>query len=155
MTTFIGDYSCRVDAKGRFVFPSVFKKQMDASSGGRFVVKKDIFENCLVLYTMDEWERQAHLIRKRLNQYNKQHKEFLRGFYRGTAELELDASNRLLIPRRLLDQVGIEKEVVLAGQDGRIEIWDAGQYDQMEIDEKQFADLAENILGTESLNEEE
>ena len=147
MATFIGDYTCKVDAKGRVSFPSAFKKQMDSASGDRFVVKKDIFEKCLVLYPFDEWERQNKLIRERINPYNKEHNRFLRNFYRGTAELALDGNSRLLIPKRLLDLVEASKEVIMAGQDGKIEIWAKHLYDQIEEPEGDFAELAEKIMG--------
>ncbi len=152
MTTFIGDYHCKLDSKGRLMLPAVFKKQLAKEAGDRFVAKKDIFEKCLVLYPMDEWEIQNKIIRSKINPYKKEHNEFLRGFYRGMAELELDSSNRLLIPKRLLDEVGIAKDIVLAGQDGRIELWPAEQYDKMGISEQSFADLAEKIMGNGPLN---
>jgi MraZ protein len=147
MTMFIGDYTCRADAKGRITFPSAFKKQTTSASGDRFVVKKDIFEKCLVLYPMDEWERQNEIIRKRLNPYNKEHNKFLRNFYKGTAEVTLDGNNRLLIPKRLLDLVEISKEVILAGQGDKIEIWAKELYDKVDEPEEDFAKLAENIMG--------
>ncbi|MFP4366166.1 MAG: division/cell wall cluster transcriptional repressor MraZ [Bacteroidales bacterium] len=147
MATFIGDYTCRVDAKGRVILPAAFKKQMPVAAMDRFVVKKDIFESCLVLYPMDEWDRQNSIIRSRINPYNKEHSKFLRGFYKGTAEVVLDASNRILIPRRLLDLVGIGNEVVLAGQDGKIEIWSRGSYDELTGEADDFAVLAEKIMG--------
>jgi MraZ protein len=150
MATFIGDYTCKVDEKGRVTLPSAFKKQMDSASGDRFVVKKDIFEKCLVLYPFDEWERQNRMIRERINPYNKEHNKFLRNFYRGTAELTLDGNSRLLIPRRLLDLVEASREVIMAGQDGKIEIWASHLYDQMEESEDDFAMLAEKIMGNTS-----
>ncbi len=153
MTTFIGDYTGKVDEKGRLTFPSSLKKQMSSASDDRFVVKKDIFEKCLVLYPMEEWERQNSLIRNRINPYNKEHNKFLRNFYKGTAEVVLDGNNRLLIPKRLLDLVGISKDVVLAGQDGKIEIWDKQMYDKVDESEEDFAELAEKIMGN-PLNEE-
>ncbi len=64
MGAFIGDYSCKVDVKGRVLLPSAFIKHLPEQSQGRFVVKKDIFEKCLVLYPMNEWEYQTSLIRK-------------------------------------------------------------------------------------------
>ena len=146
MATFIGDYVCKLDAKGRVMLPATFKKQLPASQD-KFVVKKDIFENCLVLYPMDEWERQNDLIRKKINPYNKEHGQFLRGFYRGTAELVLDSNNRILIPKRLLDLAAIDKEVILAGQDGKIEIWAKDAYDNTAGTENDFATLAEKIMG--------
>ena len=147
MATFIGDFTCRVDAKGRVILPAVFKKQMPQAAMDKFVVKKDIFEKCLVLFPMDEWDRQNSIIRSRINPYNKEHSRFLRGFYKGTAEVVLDASNRILIPRRLLDLVGIDSEVVLAGQDGKIELWSNDLYEQQSGEADDFAFLAEKIMG--------
>lgn len=154
MTSFIGDYICKVDEKGRMLFPSAFKKQNKSASPDRYVLKKDIFEGCLVLYTMEEWERQNALIRKNTNPYNREHNKFLREFYRGTAELVLDASGRLLIPKRLLELIGASKELALTGQDSRIEIWAKEIYDSHESDEQSFADLAERILGSTPLSNE-
>ena len=153
MATFIGDYTCKVDAKGRVTFPSAFKKQMDSAEGDHFVVKKDIFEKCLVLYPMEEWNRQNRLIREKINPYDKEHNRFLRNFYRGTAEVSLDGNSRLLIPKRLLDTVEVSKEVIMAGQDGKIEIWARHLYEQMQESEDDFAHLAQKIMGNDS-NEE-
>lgn len=153
MATFIGDYSCRLDAKGRIILPSAFKKQMPPGAPDRFVVRSDIFELCLVLYTIEDWNSQLSRIRSRINPYNREHNVFLRSFFRGTAEVTLDGSNRLLIPRRLLEFAGITRDVILAGQDGRIEMWDAGRYEKTGIAPDDFAGLAEKLLGN-SLNQE-
>ena len=148
MATFIGDYTCRLDAKGRVILPSAFKKQMPAAAEDRFVVRKDIFEKCLVLYSIDDWNRQLEKIRSRINPYNREHNVFLRNFFKGTAEVALDGSNRLLIPKRLLDLAGIGKDVVLAGQDGRIEMWAEEVYGRIDMPSDDFADLAERLLGS-------
>lgn len=148
MATFIGDYSCRLDAKGRVILPAAFKKQMPPAAEDRFVVRKDIFEGCLVLYSIDDWNRQLDKIRSRINQYNREHNIFLRNFFKGTAEVSLDSSNRLLIPKRLLDLAGIQKDVVLAGQDGRIEMWAEEVYARIEMPSDDFANLAEKLLGS-------
>jgi MraZ protein len=149
MATFIGDYSCRIDSKGRLIFPAAFKKQMQPSSPESFVVRRDIFEQCLVLYTAEDWEVQMKKIRSRINPYNREHNRFMRNFFKGTAELTLDGSNRLLIPRKLVEIAGIEKEVVLAGQDGRIEIWAGERYNTIDMPVNDFADLAEKLMGGE------
>lgn len=134
-----------MDAKGRILFPSGLKKQLEAN-GNCFVIKKDLFEQCLVMYTSAEWERQNEIIRSQINPFNKEHNRFLRGFYRGTAEIELDNSGRLLLPKRLLDEVEIDKDIVLSGQDTKIELWAESKYDAMEEDEDDFATLAEKIM---------
>jgi MraZ protein len=146
MATFIGDYTCKVDVKGRIILPMAFKKQMPADAQDHFVVRKDIFENCLVLYSIEDWNRQLEKIRK-LNPYNREHNMFLRNFFKGTAELSLDNSNRLLIPKRLMELISADRDVVLAGQDGRIEIWAADIYDKIDMAPEDFANLAEKLMG--------
>jgi transcriptional regulator MraZ len=154
MATFIGDYTCKVDIKGRIILPMAFKKQMPAEARDQFVVRKDIFENCLVLYSIEDWDRQIEKIRRRINPYNREHNKFLRNFFKGTAELTLDSNNRMLIPRRLLDIIGADRDVVLAGQDGRIEIWAAATYEKIDMPAEDFANLAEKLMGG-TLNESE
>lgn len=154
MTSFVGDYGCKVDEKGRVLFPAAFKKQIASASPDRFVVKKDIFESCLVLFPMEEWDRQNTLIRKNTNPYNKEHNRFLREFYRGTAEVTLDSSGRLLIPKRLLELVGADKDLVLAGMDGKIEIWAKDKYEGVRSGEDEFAQLAEKIMGSSIIRDE-
>lgn len=145
--TFIGDFNCKLDDKGRVLLPAAFIKQMASSMQERFVLKKDIFESCLVLYPMNEWERQNEILRQNTNPYNREHNTFLRGFYKGTAEVTLDASNRLLIPRRLLDEIGTGRDIVMAGQLGKIEIWPSEAYEKVESGDESFAMLAEKIMG--------
>ncbi|HVN56873.1 MAG TPA: division/cell wall cluster transcriptional repressor MraZ [Bacteroidales bacterium] len=147
MATFIGDYQCKIDAKGRIILPMAFKKQLPASAQDHFVVRRDIFERCLVLYSGEDWNRQVERIRSRINPYNREHNLFLRNFFKGTAELVLDSNNRLLIPRRLLDLAGIKRDVVLAGQDGRIEVWAADLYEKIDMPTEDFANLAEKLMG--------
>lgn len=152
MATFIGDYTCKVDVKGRIILPMAFKKQMPTDAQDRFVVRKDIFENCLVLYAIEDWNRQLEKIRKRINQYNREQNMFLRNFFKGTAELSLDNNNRMLVPKRLMDLIGADRDVVLAGQDGRIEIWAADIYNKIDMPSEDFANLAEKLMGG-SINE--
>jgi len=147
MITFIGDYTVRLDSKGRLSFPAAFKKQSIQVVQDGFVLKRDLFEQCLIMYPMEEWERQNKIIRSRTNPYNKEHARFLRMFFSGTAEVTLDANNRMLIPKRLMDYAGISDEVVLAGQSGKIEIWASDKYGSVSQADDDFASMAEKILG--------
>jgi MraZ protein len=146
MITFVGDHICKLDAKGRLMLPAAFVKQMGGLAAARFVVKKDVFEGCLVIYPQEEWDRQVKSLRKKLNPYKREHNQFLRVFFKGVAEIALDANNRLLFPKRLLDEVEAEKEVVLAGQPGKIELWAKSKYDSIELSDDEFADMAEKLL---------
>jgi len=153
---FVGEYICKLDSKGRVLLPSALLRQMPIEDRERFVLKKDIYTKCLVLYPASEWDRQNSLLKKRLNPFNRKHAEFLREFYRGTAEVLLDGSNRMLIPRRLVEYMGEKsKELIFAGQDGKIEIWDKTAYDVAQTSDADFQQLADDILGGDFLINEE
>ena len=156
MITFIGDYTCKLDSKGRIALPAAFKRQMQQDLQEGFVLKRDVFDKCLILYPMKEWERQNQLIRSKTNPFNKEHNRFLRMFFSGTAEISPDASNRILLPKRLMDYADINAEAVLAGQYGKIDIWSPGDYENFTKADDDFAELAEKILGgTLDLSNEE
>ncbi len=153
MITFIGDYPCKVDSKVESLLPSAFKKQMGDRIIDRFVVKKSIFEKSLLLYPYEEWERQINILRSKINPYNRTHVEFLREFFKGTAEIVLDGNSRLLIPKRLLEWANIKTDVILVGQDDKIVIWDKATYEDLTLTDEELASLAEKILGNNDLNE--
>ncbi len=147
MAGFIGDYNCKLDDKGRVALPSAFKKVFQESGQNTVVVKKDIFEQCLILYPLSEWEHQIKILRSKINPYNREHSKFLREFFRGTAEVKLDANNRVLIPKRLLELVLIKKNICLAGQETKIEMWADNLYEDVSENEESFATLAEKVMG--------
>lgn len=144
---FVGEYNCKLDSKSRTIFPSALKRQLAPEKQQQFVLKKDIYEKCLLLYPIDEWNSQVKILKKRLNPFNRKHSEFLREYYRGSAEIILDNSNRILFPKRLLEFMNAKKDIVFAGQDGKIEIWSKEDYEQKQKSHSEFADLSEEILG--------
>ncbi|MGQ1890892.1 division/cell wall cluster transcriptional repressor MraZ [Thermophagus sp. OGC60D27] len=146
MCTFIGDFECRTDAKGRIVFPSVFKRELGAGDL-RLIVRKDLFEPCLVLYPYSVWEEKLERIRAGLNPYNREHTRFLRLFFRGSAEVSLDGNGRFLVPKRLMEQVEIDREVVLLGVDRYIEMWNKEGYYRKDMTQDELGNLAEKIFG--------
>ncbi len=147
MSTFIGDFECKPDAKGRIVLPAAFKKALEEEEL-RFVVRKDLFEDCLVLYPYAYWEEERKRLHRKLNPYIKEHKQFLREFFRASAELSLDGNGRFLVPRRLMEQIGANGPVVLVGIDRYIEMWSADAYNALADNPAALASLAEELLGT-------
>ncbi len=147
MATFIGDFVCKLDAKGRIVLPSLFKKAMNAMEESRFVVRKDLFDECLILSPYPEWEEEMNEIRSRVNMYNRAENKFYRQYFRGAAELSFDANGRVLIPKRLMEKIGVPKEMVLVGVDNKIELWSKSVYESDELSEGELALMAESILG--------
>ena len=143
MTTFIGEYTVRIYDKGRMVFPSAFKSLMPEGGDMRFVIKKDIFEDCLEMYTFGEWERQSCEVKSKLNFFNREHAMFWREYMRDRAIVEPDGKvGRISIPRKLLDAIGVTKEVVFSGNDYKIEIWAKEKFEVGGISNEEYIALA-------------
>ena len=143
MNTFIGEYTVKIDDKGRMVFPSAFKSLMPADGDMRFVIKKDIFEDCLEMYTFEEWERQSSEVKSRLNFFNRDHAMFWREYMRDRAIVEPDGKvGRSSVPKKLLEAIGVTKEVVFSGNDYKIEIWAREKFEEARISNEQYISLA-------------
>ena len=112
-----------------------------------FVIKRAVFQPCLELYTMNEWNLMMEKISK-LNRFVKKNNDFIRRFTAGVKVVEMDATGRILIPKELCDFANIKKDVVMASSINIIEIWDKNNYEKA-IDEaaSNFADLAEEVMG--------
>ncbi|KAB1153895.1 division/cell wall cluster transcriptional repressor MraZ [Tenacibaculum aiptasiae] len=153
MINLIGTYECKVDVKGRLMVSSAFKKQLSSVLQEGFVVKRSVFQSCLELYPMQEWNMVMQKINK-LNRFVKKNNDFIRRFTAGVKVVEMDASGRVLIPKDLCQFAGIEKQVVLSSAVNIIEIWDKGKYEKV-IDEAvvDFADLAEEVMGNIDVDE--
>lgn len=146
MITFIGEYTAKLDDKGRLIFPSPFKSLLSADQDQRFVVKKDIFEDCLEMYTFSEWERQSGEVKSKLNPFKKEHAMFWREYMRGRAVVEPDARlGRITIPRKLLETIGVTKEVVFSGNDYKIEIWAKEKFDASALSNEAFIQIADHL----------
>ena len=147
MNTLIGTYECKVDAKGRLMLPVAFKKQLSSVMEKGFVLKRAVFQPCLELYPMQEWESMMQNVNK-LNRFKKKNNDFIRRFTAGVKSIDLDVSGRLLIPKDLVGFAGITKEIVVTSAVNIIEIWDKENYEKA-IDDaaNYFADLAEEVMG--------
>ncbi|MBT7850191.1 MAG: division/cell wall cluster transcriptional repressor MraZ [Flavobacteriaceae bacterium] len=147
MNTLIGTYECKVDAKGRLMLPVAFKNQLASVSDKGFVLKRAVFQPCLELYPMQEWESMMQNVNK-LNRFKKKNNDFIRRFTAGVKPIDLDVSGRLLIPKDLVAFSGITKKIVVTSAVNIIEIWDKDKYEKA-IDDaaNDFADLAEEVMG--------
>ncbi len=162
--SFIGDFASRADAKNRVVLPSAFKRELEsegnecaqptetqegAKGGARLVIKKDLFEQCLIIYPYSVWEKMMSDLRGRIDPYNRRHAQFLREFQRNTSEVALDGNGRILIPQRLLDLIGAGKELTFLGIDDHIELWNTETYDNQALSGEALGELADSIFGNE------
>ena len=147
MNYLIGTYECKIDVKGRLLIPSAFKKQLAPVIAKGFVLKRAVFQNCLELYPLEQWEE---LIKKvnSLNRFKKKNNDFIRRFTAGVKFIELDSNGRLLIPRDLIEFSNINREVTLSTSVNIIEIWDKSSYEKAIADSRDnFAQLAEEVMG--------
>jgi len=147
MINLLGTYECKVDAKGRLMFPATFKSQMGEKSKQGFVIKRSIFKKCLELFPMEQWQNESRMVNK-LNMFNRKNAEFATKFMAGVKPIELDSTGRVLIPKDLLKYGEITKEIVLTSVSNRIEIWGKTAYERaVDYDPDDFASLAEDVMG--------
>ena len=118
-----GTYECKVDAKGRLMLPAALKKQLLPILQKGFVLKRSVFQTCLELYPIDEWEIEMRKIGK-LNRYKKKNNDFIRRFTAGVKMVEVDNAGRLLIPKDLYSFAEISKNIVVSTAINIVEIWD-------------------------------
>jgi MraZ protein len=147
LNTIVGTYECKVDSKGRLMLPNPLKKQLNTSLQEGFVLKRSVFQQCLELYPMQEWNLMMQKINK-LNRFVKKNNDFIRRFTAGVRVVEIDATGRLLIPKDLAVFASVSKDIVLSSAVNIIEIWDKDLYEKA-IDDSvgDFADLAEEVMG--------
>ncbi len=147
MDTIVGTYECKVDAKGRMLLPAPLKKQLASSLQDGFVLKRSVFQPCLELYPMQEWNVMMAKINK-LNRFVKKNNDFIRRFTAGVKVVEIDALGRLLAPKGLAVFASITKDVVFSSSINMVEIWDKDLYEKsISGDDLDFADLAEEVMG--------
>ncbi len=144
--SYLGEYICKLDAKGRLTVPAGLKKQLDNEGREGFVVNRG-FEGCLGLYPHKDWQVVAEKLNK-LNLFVTKNRAFVRKFQNGATKLDMDGSGRVLLPKDLMGFGGMSKEVVLFAYADRIEIWDKKRYDKLMSEEMDdFAELAEDVMG--------
>ncbi|HXS35473.1 MAG TPA: division/cell wall cluster transcriptional repressor MraZ [Flavipsychrobacter sp.] len=151
MANFLGEYEVAVDAKGRFLLPSGFRKQMPEGAAEKFVVNRG-FEHCLTLYPIESWNVLSEKINK-LNDFNPKVREFKRLFLNGATTVELDSAGRLLLPKQLQEYAGIKKDVVMSAQGNKVELWDKDTYyAYINQHAASFSDLAAEVAGGDFIN---
>ena len=141
-----GEYECKLDAKGRVRLPANLLRQFSGTGAYEFMVNRG-FENHLMLYPKDVWDEKTKELNQ-LNIYIKKNRQAVRYFYRGATAISADGSDRILIPKSLIEYAGIGKEVVLFAYQDLVEIWSKDAYESMIGEEPDnFSELAEEVFG--------
>ena len=133
---FTGNIDAKVDEKGRVFVPSSFRKILLREESQGLILRRDVFQRCLVLFPQEVWDEQVNAITARTNMFDRQGRDALRRFVAGAESITLDSGGRMLIPRRYLEESGIQNEVRFIGVDNTIEIWQK----RREVEEKTRAD---------------
>lgn len=147
MVRFLGNIEAKTDAKGRVFIPAGFRKQLQAASEERLVLRKDVFQDCLVLYPESVWFATQNQLRQRLNKWNAKHQQIFRQFVSDAEIMVPDGNGRILLPKRYLQMAGIQSDVRFIGVDNTIEIWAKERAEQPFMNPEEFSEALQDILG--------
>ena len=152
MFKFLGDSESTLDAKGRFLFPTIFKKKLPEEQNSSFVIKRG-YDECLDLYPVQNWDITSEKITA-LNEFDSKDREFRRFFLNGANPVELDGAGRLLIPKTLITYAGLEKDIVLIAVLEKIEIWSKVKHEKFlnSFSEERFNRLSDEVMAKNKLN---
>ena len=145
MTRYLGEYDCKIDAKGRVMVPAALKKQLPKEAGNEFVLNRG-FDKCLTLFTRADWDKEVEKL-DGLNSFNRKDRQFMRLFNSGATEVSIDNAGRILVPQRLIEYAEIEQDVVFYAWGNKIELWSKKNHEeQMKMDADEFSALAEEVM---------
>ena len=153
MASLIGEFDCKVDTKGRFMFPVNLKKQLEVTFEKGFVINRNLHQKCLVLYPIVEWEKLNKKLSK-LNRLIKANDVFVRRFTGGATGCDPDNTGRILLPKALNDYADIKADIKVLGSNNVIEIWDKKLYEDFLSQDVDIEKLAEDVLGGLDFNDE-
>jgi MraZ protein len=145
-TQLYGEFECTLDNKGRLMMPINLKKQIPATAKNKFMVVRG-FEKHLTIYPFNEWTKISEQLAK-LNQFVPQNREFIRAFTSGSTIVEIDATGRVLVPKRLADEIGAIKDITLVAMINKIELWASEEYQKLYKNKPaDFSKLAQDVMG--------
>ena len=147
---FFGTIEAKTDMKGRAFLPATFRKVLQASGSEALVLRKDIFQECLVLYPESVWNEQLDALRSKLNRYNAQHQRIFRQFVSEVEMLTLDGNGRFLIPKRYLAMAHIQQDIRFIGLDDTIEIWACEKVEESKMSSEEFGEALGTLMAVEA-----
>ena len=149
---FLGNIEAKTDAKGRAFLPAVFRKVLNASGEESLVLRKDIFEPCLVLYPESVWNERMDALRKRLSRWSRRDQMIYRQYVTDVEMITLDGNGRFLIPKRYLKMANIDQQIRFTGMDDCIEIWANSENNEPFMSAEEFSKAMEETMGMEGAN---
>lgn len=101
-------------------------------------------DGCIYIYTKNQWE----ILQEKLDKLpltNKNARAFVRFFFSGAHEMEMDKQGRTIIPQNLLEYGNIKKDIVSIGVSNRIEIWSRENWDEYNDLNIDYDNIAEQM----------
>ena len=148
---FLGNIEAKTDAKGRAFLPVIFRKVLQTSGEEKLILRKDVFEKCLVLYPESVWNEQLDSLRNRLSRWNRQEWQVFRQFVSDAEIITLDSNGRFLIPKRYLKLASIDQQLMFKGVDDTIEIWSKGNCDEPNFQPEEFGKTLQGIMSNKEI----
>ena len=146
---FLGNIEAKTDAKGRAFLPAVFRKVLQGAGEENLVLRKDVFQKCLVLYPESVWNQRLDLLKSQLRPWKPAHQQMFRQFVSKAEVVTLDGNGRFLISKRLMRIAEIEQDIRFIGMDDTVEIWAPANLEQILKTDAEFGEEFENIMNAE------
>ena len=147
---FLGNIEAKTDAKGRAFLPAVFRKVLRASGEETLVLRKDVFQSCLVLYPESVWNARLDMLKQQLRPWKPAHQQIFRQFVSEAEVVTLDGNGRFLISKRLQRVAGITQDIQFIGMDDTIELWAPQDLQKTLRTDEDFSREFENIMNAET-----
>lgn len=121
-----GYWEVSIEKSGRLKLPTALLRALPEDQRQEFYVTHGFGEHIMLWSNKAYQEQMAYL--NSLDRNLTLVKQYRNAFLRNTACLECDAQDRIVIPRAMMEQYKIDKEIVLLLDNGRIEIWNCSKY---------------------------
>ena len=143
---FLGNIEAKIDVKGRVFFPALFRKELQKAGEERMVMRKDVFQSCLVLYPESVWNEQLDHLRARLSRWNARSQMVYRQFVADVELVTLDGNGRFLIPKRYVQMADLHQEVKFIGMGDASELWGKEQGEGSFMEAEDFQQALEQLM---------
>ena len=143
---FLGNIEAKTDVKGRAFLPAVFRKVLQASGEENLVLRRDVFQKCLVLYPESVWNAKLDMLKEQLRPWKPAHQQIFRQFVSEAEVVNLDGNGRFLISKRLQKIAEIDQDIQFIGMDDTIEIWSPNNLSQTLKTDEEFGTEFEAIM---------
>jgi MraZ protein len=123
---FFGSYVHTLDPKGRLTLPAKYRNHFTDKA---FITPSQFEDCCLVVWTVEDFEVFANQVPAETWADSSQRMR-LRSWARSTFEVELDRLGRFAVPQQLRELAHLDREALVQGALGTIEIWDPQEWER-------------------------